>query len=401
MLDIAEELERWWSAGTPFAVATVVSVTGSAPRQPGAALAVNEAGTAVGSISGGCVEAAAYDLCRQVLESGSSVVEHFAYSEDDAFALGLTCGGTLDVLVQPVYPPGSPGCTSQALAVALAGAVSANRTLALVRVVQGPGDLLGRALVVRQDGSVGAGGLGDPTLDQTAAAAAAALLDTGRTEMITIGASGGRCGERVTLFVESAVPPPRMLVFGAIDFASAMVRMGSFLGYRVTVCDARPVFATKERFPDTEVVVEWPHRYLDRTEVDIRTVVCVLTHDPKFDIPLLIRALRLPVAFVGAMGSRRTHEERVVRLRQEGVSEEDLTRLHSPIGLDLGARTPEETALSIAAEIIAKRRGGSGLPLHQTHGPIHAHAPEPGHAQVGELLLGRSLSARAQGGGVC
>jgi xanthine dehydrogenase accessory factor len=166
-----------------------------------------------------------------------------------------------------------------------------------------------------------------------------------------------------------------MLVFGAIDFAAALVRIGRFLGYAVTVCDARPVFATAARFPDAdEVVVDWPHRYFDRTAVDGRTVVCVLTHDAKFDVPLLERALRLPLAYVGAMGSRRTHEDRLARLRAAGVTELELASLHSPIGLDLGARTPEETALSIAAEITAHRRGGSGVPLTGAHTPIH-HAP--------------------------
>jgi xanthine dehydrogenase accessory factor len=166
-----------------------------------------------------------------------------------------------------------------------------------------------------------------------------------------------------------------MIVFGAIDFASALVRIGKFLGYRVTVCDARPVFATRARFPDAdEIVVEWPHKYLDRTDTDARTVLCVLTHDAKFDVPLLELALRLPVAYVGAMGSRRTHLDRNERLRQVGVTELELARLRSPIGLDLGARTPEETALSIAAEIVANRRGGSGISLTGAHTPIHHDA---------------------------
>ncbi len=181
------------------------------------------------------------------------------------------------------------------------------------------------------------------------------------TGTLEIGERGSRCGAPLTLLVESRAPAPRMIVFGAIDFASALVRAGKFLGYHVTVCDARPVFATAARFPDAdEVVVEWPHAYLARTDVDARTVLCVLTHDPKFDVPLLRRALRLPVAYVGAMGSRRTHLDREARLREAGVGDLELARLRSPIGLDLGARTPEETALSIAAEIVAARHGGTG-----------------------------------------
>ncbi|MGB8940406.1 MAG: XdhC family protein, partial [Streptomyces sp.] len=231
------------------------------------------------------------------------------------------------------------------------------------------------------------GGLGGhPELDRTAAGEARAMLDAGRTGTVEIGEDGSRCGQPLTLLVESSVPPPRMIVFGAIDFASALVRIGTFLGYRVTVCDARPVFATAARFPDAdEVVVEWPHKYLERTDVDGRTVLCVLTHDAKFDVPLLELALRLPVAYVGAMGSRRTHEERNKRLREVGVSELELARLRSPIGLDLGARTPEETALSIAAEIVANRRGGSGVSLTGAHTPIHHDASRRPAGRIGSV----------------
>jgi xanthine dehydrogenase accessory factor len=167
-----------------------------------------------------------------------------------------------------------------------------------------------------------------------------------------------------------------MIVFGAVDFAGAVARVGKFLGYDVTVCDARPVFATERRFPEADrVVVEWPHRYLEAEagagRLDARTALCVLTHDAKFDIPLLERALRMPLGFVGAMGSRRTHHERRELLREAGLTEVELNRLRSPIGLDLGARTPEETAVAVAAEIVAHRHGGGGLPLSAHDGPIH------------------------------
>jgi xanthine dehydrogenase accessory factor len=186
------------------------------------------------------------------------------------------------------------------------------------------------------------------------------------------GPHGERRRDEVGVFVESYAPPPRMLVFGAIDYAAAVAKIGKFLGYRVTVCDARPIFATKARFPDAdEVVVEWPHRYLSRTPVDARSVICVLTHDPKFDVPLLEVALRTPAGYIGAMGSRRTHDDRLARLREVGLTEDELARLRSPIGLDLGARTPEETAVSIAAELIQLRWGGTGHPLTSTEGRIH------------------------------
>ncbi|MCX4794086.1 XdhC family protein [Streptomyces sp. NBC_01242] len=368
MLDIAEELNRWVEQGRDFAVATVVAVGGSAPRQPGAALAVDRDGTAIGSVSGGCVEGAVYELCGQALDDGSTVRERFGYSDEDAFAVGLTCGGVIDILVTPVRAD-DPARTvfAAALAAAARGAAAA-----VARITDGPAELLGRPLLVHPDGSYEGGLGGHPELDRTAAADARAMLDAGRTGSVTIGADGSRCGQPLTLLVESSVPPPRMIVFGAIDFASALVRAGKFLGYHVTLCDARPVFATKARFPEAdELVVDWPHRYLAATEVDARTVLCVLTHDAKFDVPLLELALRLPVAYVGAMGSRRTHLERNDRLREVGFTERELARLHSPIGLDLGARTPEETALSIAAEIVADRRGGSGVPLKGAHTPIH------------------------------
>ncbi|MFF7311526.1 XdhC family protein [Streptomyces sp. NPDC008137] len=374
MLDIAEELNRWVGQGRDFAVATVVAVGGSAPRQPGAALAVSAEGTAIGSVSGGCVEGAVYELCQQALRDGETVLERFGYSDDDAFAVGLTCGGVIDILVAPVRAadPVRPVVAS-ALTAAARGEAAA-----VARIVSGPRELTGRALLVRPDGSRDGGFGAHPELDRTVAAEAGAFLDAGRTGTLEIGEQGSRCGAPLTVLVESSGPAPRMIVFGAIDFASALVRMGKFLGYHVTVCDARPVFATRTRFPEAdEIVVDWPHRYLERTDVDARTVLCVLTHDAKFDVPLLKLALRLPVAYVGAMGSRRTHLDRNARLKEVGVTELELSRLHSPIGLDLGARTPEETALSIASEIVAGRRGGSGVSLTGAHTPIH-HEPRPG-----------------------
>ncbi|MFJ1609665.1 XdhC family protein [Streptomyces sp. NPDC088253] len=365
MLDIADQLSRWCKQGRTFAVATVVAVHGSAPRQPGAALAVDIDGAVIGSVSGGCVEAAVYDLCREALASATCTLQHFGYSDEDAFAVGLTCGGVLDIFVQPVIP------TERAELVGALATAAAADAVAVARVVRGPSDLMGGALFVRADGSC-AGGFGDTALEATARAEATVFLETGRTGTIEIGARGSRCGEPLTLLVESTAPTPRMLVFGAIDFAAALVRIGKYLGYHVTVCDARPLFATPARFPEAdEVVADWPHRYLASQALDGRTVICALTHDAKFDIPLLQRALRLPIAYIGAMGSRRTHLQRLGLLRESGVTEAELARLHSPIGLDLGAHTPEETAVSIAAEIVAHRRGGSGRPLTRVDGPIH------------------------------
>ncbi|MFJ5559915.1 XdhC family protein [Streptomyces sp. NPDC093250] len=382
MLDIAEELNRWVEQGRDFAVATVVAVGGSAPRQPGAALAVDTDGTAIGSVSGGCVEGAVYELCEQALRDGETVLERFGYSDEDAFAVGLTCGGVIDILVTPVraVDPARPVLASGLSAAARGEAA------AVARIVSGPAELLGRALTVRPDGSYEGGFGAHPELDRTVAAEAGAFLEAGRTGTLEIGEQGSRCGAPLTLLVESSIPPPRMIVFGAIDFASALVRVGKFLGHHVTVCDARPVFATRARFPEAdEIVVEWPRSYLERTSVDVRTVLCVLTHDAKFDVPLLELALRLPVAYVGAMGSRRTHLDREARLREAGVTDLELARLRSPIGLDLGARTPEETALSIAAEIVANRRGGSGVPLTGAQTPIHHDGAAAPAGRIGSV----------------
>ncbi|EFL36495.1 xanthine dehydrogenase accessory factor [Streptomyces viridochromogenes DSM 40736] len=372
MLDLAGQLRAWVEEGREFAVATVVAVGGSAPRPPGAAMAVDSEGTVIGSVSGGCVEGAVYDLCLQALQDGGPLVERFGYSDEDAFAVGLTCGGTIDVMVTPYD-------ASQAPQAAALSAAAQGEPVALARVVRGPDDLLGRAVLVRPDGSHEGGLGGHPELDRTVTDQARALLDAGRTRTVELSEDGSHCPGGLTLLVESAVPAPRMIVFGAIDFAAALVRAGKFLGYHVTVCDARPVFATRARFPEADdIVVDWPHRYLRGTETDRRTVLCVLTHDAKFDVPLLTEALRLPVAYVGAMGSRRTHEDRGRRLREAGVSERELARLRSPIGLDLGARTPEETAVSIAAEIIAARHGGTGHPLTGSATPIHRAGREAG-----------------------
>ncbi len=364
MRDIAPALRRWWEAGEPFALATVVGVSRSAPRPPGAAMAVGQDGEAVGSVSGGCVEGAVYELAEEVLASGEPQLVTYGYSDETAFAVGLTCGGMLTVLVERIDGERIPEFG------ALLDAVDAGQAVAVAQVLSGPASV-GARLTVWPDAA--AGSLGNEGLDVAGTADARGLLSQGQTGQRHYGPHGERRVDDVTVFISSFAPPPRMLVFGAIDFAAAVARVGVFLGYRVTVCDARPVFATEKRFPDAhEVVVEWPHRYLARTGVDERTVVCVLTHDPKFDIPLLEVALRTKAGYIGAMGSRRTHEERLERLREVGLTPDELGRLHSPIGLDIGARTPEETAVSIAAEIISGRWGGSGRPLAVTDGPIHA-----------------------------
>jgi len=382
--DVAEQLRAWLAGGRRFGLATVVGVTGSSPRPPGAAMAVDDAGEAVGSVSGGCVEGALYELAGEVLAGGAAVLETYGISDETAFSVGLTCGGVLDVLVQPV------GERERAVLGEVLDRLLVDAPVALATVTGGPA-ALGAVLAVTPDAVVGS--LGTPGLDAAVTDDARGMLAQGTTGTRHYGPRGERRVDDVAVFVQAFTPPPRMLVFGATDFAGAVARAGVFLGYRVTVCDARPVFATARRFPQAhEVVCEWPHRYLSREleqgAVDGRTVLCVLTHDPKFDVPLLEVALRSPAAYVGAMGSRRTHDDRLGKLREAGVGEAELARLHSPIGLDLGARTPEETAVSIAAEIVRDRWGGSGRPLGSTQGDIHRSDVRPGASPDARVVSG-------------
>ena len=363
MRDVMDELLSWWREGATVGVGTVVGTWSSAPRQPGASMLVGPDGSAVGSVSGGCVEGAVYELATEVRDGAPARPQRYGVSDDDAFAVGLTCGGIIDMFVEPVSRATFPEFES------VVEDVRAGRPVAVATLTGGV-EHPGARMVVRPDGATGS--LGSARLDDAVRDDVRGLLEQGRTATLRYGADGERRGDELAVFVASYAPRPRMIVFGAIDFAAAVARVGAFMGYRVTVCDARPTFATARRFPDAdEVVVQWPHKYLAETDVDARTVVCVLTHDPKFDVPLLELALTLPLAYVGAMGSRRTNDDRAEQLRELGVTPEQLARLHAPIGLDTGARTPEETAVAIAAEIVASRWGGTGAPLRQQAGPIH------------------------------
>ncbi|MEW2063923.1 XdhC/CoxI family protein [Streptomyces sp. NPDC007002] len=367
MRDILPDLRARCADGVPLALATVVAVHGSAPRGPGAVMAVDAAGAVAGSVSGGCVEGDLYEVAREVLAGAGPRVVAYGISDDEAFGVGLTCGGTIEVLVRAYV-----SAAELADLGALLDVIAADRPVAEATVLSGAAEC-GARLVVRPSraGPV-TGTLGSAGLDAAVTDDARGLLAQGHTATQWYGAHGERRMQEVAVFVRTYAPPPRMLVFGAIDHAAATARIGAFLGYRVTVCDARPAFATRERFPTADAVVRaWPHTYLESTEVDARTVICVLTHDPKFDVPLLLAALRTPAAYIGVMGSRRTHHDRLARLREAGADEAALARLASPVGLDLGARTPEETAVSIAAEIIQHRWGGTGRPLGELTGAIH------------------------------
>jgi xanthine dehydrogenase accessory factor len=371
-----DELVASWRVGGTAGLATVVQTRRSAPRPAGASMMLAPDGAVVGSVSGGCVEGAVHELATTVVAEGRPVLRSFGFSDETAFAVGLTCGGVIDVFVEPVSRATFPELDE------VAADVAAGRPVAVATVVEHPdASRVGRRLVIRPADT--AGSLGRPRADAAVADDARGLLAAGTSTLLTYGPDGERMEAGMQVFVASFQPPPRMIVFGAIDFAAALARQGGFLGYDVTVCDARAVFATEARFPSADaVVVDWPHRYLraevEAGRVDERTVLCVLTHDPKFDVPVLEVALRLEgasrPAFVGAMGSRTTHDKRLARLRETGLDDVHLARLSSPIGLDLGGRTPEETAVSIAAEIIARRWGGSGGRLSDTGSRVH-HDP--------------------------
>jgi xanthine dehydrogenase accessory factor len=310
MRDIVPTLVRWHAEGRRAAIATVVERRGSAPRDPGASLALSDAGEIAGSVTGGCVEPAVLVEAEEVLGGAPARIREYGIADDTAFDVGLACGGTVAILI---------GEADLSLVPTLDEAVRADRPIALA--VTAAGDEIGKQRLL--DGP-------PPTAES-----ALAELD----------------GE--TVFVHAFRPRPALYVFGAIDHAAALARVGKLLGYRVTVCDARAAFVTPERFPDAdELVVDWPDRFLRRAPVDARTAICVLTHDEKFDVPALVAALETPAVYIGAMGSKVTTADRESRLRAEGVDDAGIGRIHAPIGLAIGARSPEEVAVAIGAELV-------------------------------------------------
>lgn len=317
MRDILPTLVRWRSEGCSVAIATVVERRGSAPRDPGASLALNDRGEIAGSVTGGCVEPSVIREAQEVLDGGGARVREYGISDDEAFEVGLACGGTVVILIAEL---------DSSLLPMLDEAVRADRSAALTMTATGPG-------------------LGGQHVHDGAEGPVAQLLASGESALVDVD------GEAV--FVHALTPRPAMYVFGAIDHAAALARVGKLLGYRVTVCDARAAFVTRERFPEAdELVIEWPDRFLQRAPVDETTAICVLTHDEKFDVPALIAALETPAVYIGAMGSKVTTADREERLRAEGVGDAGIARIHAPIGLAIGARSPEEVAVAIGAQIV-------------------------------------------------
>lgn len=374
MKEVLGDIERWRRTGRRVAVARVVGVEGSGPRDAGATMAVSEDGEVAGSVSGGCVEGAVVTEALEALSAGTGGGARrrtFGYSDEEAFAVGLTCGGTIHVLIDPDLPP---------FYEALRTALLADEPVALATITElepeataGSGLRLGASLFVPETGP-SQGTLGVEHLDEVVRRDAQGAIESGLSAMRHYGPTGEARQRAVGVFIEVFARPPRLVIFGAVDFTAALARLGKVLGYHVTVCDARPVFATAARFPMAdEVAVERPERYLGKVGAELgpRDAVCVLTHDSKFDVPAILAAIKTDVGYLGAMGSRRTHADRVARLLEAGADERDLRRVMAPIGLDLGARTPEETAVAICAEMIALRTGRAAPSLRDAEGPIH------------------------------
>jgi len=374
MEDPKRRLADWWMAGDTVAMATVCDTWQSAPRSRGSIMVVGPDREVIGSVSGGCVDGAVYESCVDALATGRPRLEHFGVSDDEALAVGLTCGGEIDVFVEPVSLQAFPE---------LGEALGADpRPVAVATVIAHEvAARLASHLVVHESSVMGT--LGSQALDEAVAREARARVGEGSGGD---GNGNGRvlsyerdevAGEpAMRIFISVRATPARLLVFGATDLTAAVASLGTFAGYHVTVCDARSVFATRARFHDAaEVVNEWPHRYLAREaaegRVDERTALAVLTHDPKFDTPLLQVALGLPVGYIGLLGSRLTCQDRRRRLVDAGVPADQLDRLRGPIGLDIGGHSVQETAISILAEIIAASSGGTGAPLSSVTSAIH------------------------------
>lgn len=327
MRGVLPTLERWAGDGIRAAVATVVSVERSAPRGPGSVMALSEMGEIAGSVTGGCVEPDVVLAAEDVLGGGPPQLRSYGIADEEAFAVGLPCGGAVRIFIEAMDPD---------VVTRLAEAIRDETLLAVVTSIAG--EQIGERVVTDADG---------------ADAEAAGLIRAGES-----GAIGAGEDER---FVLTVAPRPRMYVFGAIDFASSVATVGRFLGYHVTVCDARAAFVTRERFPDAdEIVVAWPHELIAGAQIDQRSAICVLTHDAKFDVPALQAALKTPAGYIGAMGSRRTTARREERLRDEGLTDRDLERIHAPIGISINSKTPQEVAVAIGAQIIQSMRSPIG-----------------------------------------
>jgi xanthine dehydrogenase accessory factor len=348
MHEIRDDLQRWLARGDRVAVATVVATRRSAPRPVGAKLAISAQGELAGSVSGGCVENEVYEYAQEVLAGASPRLLTYGISDDLALSVGLPCGGEIDVFVDEVRRP---------LVERLLEVVERSERAVLLTVLAG--DDLGAELLVTEDGER----IGDAP--EELAESAPELIRKGRSSVVEI---GGR-----EVFADVYGPPPRLLIYGAVDTAEALCSAARQIGWRPIVSDARARFATPERLPSAEeIVVAWPEEALAQVRPDDATAIVVLTHDDKFDVPMIAGALATEAFYIGALGSRRNQERRRERLIEAGVDEAALERVSGPCGLDIGAQTPAETAISILAEIMAVRVSREGGRLREASTRIHA-----------------------------
>jgi xanthine dehydrogenase accessory factor len=357
-----EAMLRWITEGRRFATAVLVEVLGSAPLDPGATMLIDEKGAIEGSVTGGCVEGALVEEAQRVLAGGAPVVKTYGISDELAGDVGLMCGGTVRIIVSEVTDDVAPALVAALLAEA------EGRPAAIATLLDGPNT--GRRLAVVDGETTGELGVTE-LLDRSVSREAAGLLARGVTLIRRYGGDGSTMGDDLRVHVLSYATPPRLIVFGAIDFSAAVARLARDIGYHVTICDARRPFLQSGRFEAAhELVFEWPDRYLDGVELGERDVVLVFTHDAKFDEPALIGALRTGAGYIGALGSRNTQERRRERLLEAGVAAQDIDRISAPCGLDIGAASPTETAISVLGEVIAAQTGRAGGRLSEASGPI-------------------------------
>jgi xanthine dehydrogenase accessory factor len=359
----AEAARDWLREGRRVVAALLVGIEGSAPLEAGATMLIAADGAIEGSITGGCVEAAVVGEAREIFDGGAARTVTYGISDELAGSVGLTCGGTVHVFVHELS-----GEEAEVEATAR-DAVAAGRPVAIATLLDG---LTAGRKLARIDGET-LGGLGGPELlDRSVARDAEGMLAQGRTGVRRYGSDGAVLGAEIGVHVHAFAPPPKMLIFGAIDFSAALARLATELGYEVTIADPRAPFLETPRFQRAaRTMLAWPDEALAEVELGPRDAVLVFTHDPKFDQPALAGALRTAAGYVGALGSRKTTADRERRLREDGVGEAELARVHAPCGLDIGAATPEEVAVSVLAEIVAERSGRAGSPLKAGSEAIH------------------------------
>jgi xanthine dehydrogenase accessory factor len=362
-LDVALQ---WLGEGRRVVAATLVETLGSAPLDPGARMLVDDTGRIEGSVTGGCVEGALVEEAQGVLAGAPPRVATYGISDEQAVGVGLMCGGTVRIFVSELH--------GQEVLQAVREEIEHGRPVALATLLDGPS--AGSMMAVLEDRVVG-GLQHTGLLDDGVVRDARGFLDEARSAIRRYSLKGETMGEDLRVAIQAFAKPPRMVVFGAIDFSAAVAKLARDVGYRVTIVDARQSFAQSPRFREhAEVVVSWPDEYLRDRDLGPRDAVLVFTHDPKFDEPALIAALGTGAGYIGAMGSRRTHADREERLRATGIADDDLRRINSPCGLDVGARTPAETAIAVLGEILALRAQRKGGRLAEADGPIHSRTAD-------------------------